>query len=105
MLYNTHYLLQHVGLLIATDPRAARPYLFSDRQNMYNRVVLVCTVNYTYPLAWVDANFQVGPTTGTLGDVWPLRLIWELTKYTKIAPYIFFIYIQILDVFFSSFCA
>ena len=27
------------------DPRAARPYLFSDGQNMYNRVVLVCTVN------------------------------------------------------------
>ena len=26
------------------DPRAARPYLFSDGQNMYNRVVLVILV-------------------------------------------------------------
>ena len=26
------------------DPRAARPYLFSNEQNMYNRVVLVCTM-------------------------------------------------------------
>ena len=30
---------------VVKDPRAARPYLFSDGQNMYNRVVLVCTVS------------------------------------------------------------
>ena len=35
--------------LIVKDPRAARPYLFSDGQNMYNRVVLVCTVNVYIP--------------------------------------------------------
>ena len=40
--------------LIVQDPRAARPYLFSDGQNMYYRVVLVCTVNYTYPLTGAD---------------------------------------------------
>ena len=27
------------------DPRAPRPYLVSNRQNVHNRVVLVCTVN------------------------------------------------------------
>ena len=27
------------------DPRAPVSYLFSDGENMYNRVVLVCTVN------------------------------------------------------------
>ena len=27
--------------VLVQDPRAARPYLFSDEQNMYNRVVLV----------------------------------------------------------------
>ena len=32
-------------LLLGQDSRAARPYLFSDVQNMYNRVVLVCTVD------------------------------------------------------------
>ena len=37
------------GSLIVQDPRAARPYLFSDEQNMYNRVVLVCTVNLYMP--------------------------------------------------------
>ena len=31
--------------LIGRYTRAARPYLFSDGQNMYNRVILVCTVN------------------------------------------------------------
>ena len=31
------------------DPRAPRPYLFSDRHNMYYRVVLVCTVNLYIP--------------------------------------------------------
>ena len=30
---------------IVQYPRAARPYLFCDGQVMYNRVVLVCTVN------------------------------------------------------------
>ena len=34
---------------IVKDPRAARLYLFSDGQNMYNRVVLVCTVNVYFP--------------------------------------------------------
>ena len=37
--YNTAF------VVIVRDPRAARPYLFSDGQNMYNGVVLVCTVN------------------------------------------------------------
>ena len=35
--------------IIGRNPRAARPYLFSDGQNMYNRVVLVCTVNVYIP--------------------------------------------------------
>ena len=30
--------------LIVKDPKAARPYLFSDGQNMYNRLVLVAYV-------------------------------------------------------------
>ena len=30
------------ALLIVLDTRAAGPYLFSDGQNIYNRVVLVC---------------------------------------------------------------
>ena len=42
---------------IVQDLRAARPYLFSDGQNMYNPVVLVCTVN---PLACADGQFS-GP--------------------------------------------
>ena len=36
-------------IFIGRDPRAPRPYLFSDGQNMYNRVVLVCTVNVYIP--------------------------------------------------------
>ena len=35
--------------LIVQDPRAPKPYLLSDGQNMYNRVVLVCTVNVYIP--------------------------------------------------------
>ena len=35
--------------LTVQDPRAARPYLFSDGQNMYNRVILVCTVKVHVP--------------------------------------------------------
>ena len=38
-----------VIIIIVRDPRAARPYLFSDGQNMYNRVVSVCTVNIYIP--------------------------------------------------------
>ena len=34
---------------IVQDPKATRPYLFSDGQNMYNRVVLVRTVNVYIP--------------------------------------------------------
>ena len=34
---------------IVQDPRAARHYLFPDGQNMYNPVVLVCTVNAYIP--------------------------------------------------------
>jgi hypothetical protein len=34
---------------VELDPRAPRPYLFSDGRNMYNRVVLVCTVNVYIP--------------------------------------------------------
>ena len=44
------------------SPRSQAPrlYLFSDGQNMYNRVVLVytVTVGYTYPLAWADGQFS-----------------------------------------------
>ena len=35
--------------IIFKDPRTARPYSLSDGQNMYNRVVLVCTVNVYIP--------------------------------------------------------
>ena len=31
--------------MIVQDPRAARLYLFSDAQNIYDRVMLVCTVS------------------------------------------------------------
>ena len=34
-----------VTVLIDQDPKAPRPYLFSDAQNVYDRVVLVCTVS------------------------------------------------------------
>ena len=40
--------------LIVQDPKATRPYLFSDGQNMYNRVVLVCTVNVYIPASLVQ---------------------------------------------------
>ena len=43
---------------VVQDPRAPRSYLFSDGQNMYNRVVLVCTWTYTYPLPWADGQFS-----------------------------------------------
>ena len=43
---NQSYLRYEV---IVKDPKASRPYLFSDGQNMYNRVVLVCTVNDYIP--------------------------------------------------------
>ena len=66
--------------VIVQDPRDPRPYLFSNGQNMYNRVVLVCTVKVYIP------NSEVPGNTGNLGDVWPLRLVWQLTKYVKIAP-------------------
>ena len=39
----------HLGNAIFKDPRTSRPYLFPDGQNMYNRVVLVCTVNVYMP--------------------------------------------------------
>ena len=35
--------------VVGRDPRTPRPYLLSDGQNMYNRVVLVCTVNVYIP--------------------------------------------------------
>ena len=35
--------------LLGRDLRAPRPYLFSDGWNMYNREVLVCTVNVYIP--------------------------------------------------------
>ena len=34
---------------IVQDPSAARSYLFSDGQNMHNRVVFACTVNVHIP--------------------------------------------------------
>jgi hypothetical protein len=66
------------GVLIQAS-KAARPYLFSDGQNMHNRVVLVRTMCTTRCLS-PKANSQVPGTTGTLGDFWPLRLVWQLTK-------------------------
>ena len=36
-------------IIIVKDPRVSRPYLFSDGQNIYNRVVLVCRVNVYIP--------------------------------------------------------
>ena len=33
------------------DSWAAKPYLFSDGQNMYSRVVLVCTENVYIPVS------------------------------------------------------
>ena len=41
--------------VIFKDLRAARPYLFSDVQNKYNRLVLVCTLNVYIPasLGWL----------------------------------------------------
>ena len=51
-------------MLLEQDPRAPRPNLFSDEQNMFIRVVLVCTVNvYTY--VGRTANSKVPGTTGT----------------------------------------
>ena len=53
---NCGYFRGELGLQLHTlvqplvkDTRAARPYLLSDGQNMYNRVVLVCTVNVYIP--------------------------------------------------------
>ena len=34
---------------IVKDPRAARPYLIYDGQNIYNLVLIVCTVNIYIP--------------------------------------------------------
>ena len=31
--------------MLDQDPKDPKPYLFSDAQNVYNRVVLVCTVS------------------------------------------------------------
>ena len=45
--------IDRVATLLLThtveDPMDARPYLFSDGQIEYNRVVLVCTVNVYIP--------------------------------------------------------
>ena len=50
------------------DPRPARPYLYSDGQNIYNRVVLVYNERTRYYRYLKN-----------------LRFIWQLTKYIKIA--------------------
>ena len=74
--------------MLVQDTRAARPYLFSDGQNMYNRAVLVCTVNVYIPASLGRRPilcYQV-QQVGNLGDVWPLRLVWQLTKYIKKPP-------------------
>ena len=48
--------------MLQLDTRAPRPYLFSDGQDMYNRLVLMCTVN-VYILArlgrWPILRHQV----------------------------------------------
>ena len=36
-------------IVIVQDPRALRSYLYSDGQNVYSRVVLVCTMNVYIP--------------------------------------------------------
>ena len=45
--------LEFFIFFIVKDTRAARPYLFSDGQNMYHGVVLVCTVNVYIPASLV----------------------------------------------------
>ena len=42
--------------IVVQDPIGPRPYLFSDGQNMYNRVVLVCTVK-----VYIHARLGRGP--------------------------------------------
>ena len=44
-----HVLGSLKAILKVKDPMATRPYLFSDGQNICNRVVLVCTVNVYTP--------------------------------------------------------
>ena len=39
----------HLVFLITQDPRISRPYLFSDWQNIYKSLVLMCTVNVHIP--------------------------------------------------------
>jgi hypothetical protein len=41
--------LRKATLPIVENTRVARPYLFPNGQNMYNRVVLVCTMNVYIP--------------------------------------------------------
>ena len=44
---------------IVHDPRAARPYLFSDGKNIYNQVVLVCTGNVYIPASLHSCTFKL----------------------------------------------
>ena len=49
-------------IVIVHNPKVPRPYLFFDGQNMYNRVVLVCTVNVCIPASlgrWPNLRYQV----------------------------------------------
>ena len=73
--------------LLGRDPRAARPYLFSDGQNMYNRVVCMCVQStYTYPLAWADGQFSGTRYNSYLRGCLTPTIGLALTKYIKIAP-------------------
>ena len=53
---------------------------------LYNLIVQDPSEHIHTRLLGPTANSQVPGTTGTLRDVWPLRLVWQLTKYIKIAP-------------------
>ena len=48
----------HGTVALVQDPRAPRPYLFPEGQNMYNQVVLVCTVNIYIPSSFSDGQFS-----------------------------------------------
>ena len=43
--YKKYKRFSYVSAVVVQDPRAPRPYLFSDAQNVYDRAVLVCAVS------------------------------------------------------------
>ena len=61
-------------------------YIFTDGQNIYNRIVLMDSKRIHTRKLGPTANSQVPDATGTLEVVSPLQLVWKLTKYIKITP-------------------